>query len=347
MRARLRRLGLRLLQSVVALGIFLTILHLLALDTIDRIKSAPPPTETSAMPVSALRLWALWPVAQVLPMEQPHAEAAPGRIFRDCETCPEMVELPPAYFLIGSPILEAERFIHLKARRSFGRKFRHANREGTRRLVALPRPFGISRFELTRAEWQAAQADPDWEKITDQPARAEDAYAFDGIGSSRRSPQLHLDWDDSVAYARWLSYQTGQTYRLPTEAEWEYAARAGTSTAYSWGNEHESGRAACAGCGGPNDGAAPPEVGSYAPNAFGLYDMHGSAWEWTLECFQPFHDSYVDTAGVHDEATCEFRTVRGGSWQERPWQMRSAMRVGPHYYNRNEGTSLRLVREFP
>nr|WP_070960771.1 SUMF1/EgtB/PvdO family nonheme iron enzyme [Hyphomonas sp. Mor2] len=347
MLGRWTQIARTLMQVVLAFTVICASLYLLALDTLDRIKAAPPSSETRAMPVSELQLWALWPVIQVLPMHQPHAEARPGRTFQDCDTCPEMVELPPAHVLIGSPMIETERFTHLRFPRSLRQKLRHSNREGARRVVTLPRAFAISRFELTRGEWLTAQSDPDWEAITGLPARPASAHAFDGMNEGERSPQLNLDWDDGAAYARWLSATTGQTYRMPTEVEWEYAARAGSTSAFSWGDQVGSDLAACSGCGGAHDSTAPPEVGTYDPNAFGLYDMHGSAWEWTLDCFRPFYSSQNNSGGFHDKPDCQYRTVRGGSWQESPWQMRSAMRVGPHYYNRNEGTSLRLVREFP
>ena len=104
-----------------------------------------------------------------------------------------------------------------------------------------------------------------------------------------RQPVINVTWDDAQRYVAWLSKMTGKPYRLLSEAEWEYAARAGTQTAYSWGDEIGKGNANCNGCGSQWDNKQTAPVGSFAPNAFGLYDMHGNVWEWVEDCF---HDNY-------------------------------------------------------
>ena len=109
-----------------------------------------------------------------------------------------------------------------------------------------------------------------------------------GYGGGRK-PVINVTWDDAQRYVAWLSRMTGKPYRLLSEAEWEYAARAGTQTAYSWGDKIGKGNANCNGCGSQWDNMQPAPVGSFAPNAFGLNDMHGNVWEWVEDCY---HDNY-------------------------------------------------------
>ena len=147
--------------------------------------------------------------------------------------------------------------------------------------VTIGRPFALSVYEVTFAEWDACAA-----------AAGCDGYPWDeGWGRGSR-PVINLSWDDAGAYAAWLSAQTGAAYRLPSEAEWEYAARAGTATKYSWGNEIGVNRANCGGCGSQWDYGRTAPAGSFRPNAFGLYDMHGNVWEWVADCW---NGSYAGT----------------------------------------------------
>ena len=133
--------------------------------------------------------------------------------------------------------------------------------------------FELSKYEVTFEEYDRFTA-------ATGRARADD----EGWGRGR-CPVINVTWDDAVAYTQWLSQQTGERYRLPSEAEWEYAARAGTSTAYSWGNEIGRNRANCYGCGSRWDGRQTAPVGSLSPNGWGLHDMHGNVWEWVQDCW--------------------------------------------------------------
>ena len=177
--------------------------------------------------------------------------------------------------------------------------------------VTIPQAFAVSRCEV---------AFEDYDRFS-HPNRASDA----GWGRGLR-PAKNVSWADAQEYVSWLSSETGQSYRLLSEAEWEYVARAGSSTAYSWGNDLDSNRANCDGCGSQWDDQQTAPVGSFAPNAFGVYDMHGNVNEWVEDC------STIDYAGAPSDGSawltgdCEARMLRGGSWLNAPWDTRAAYR---------------------
>lgn len=286
---------------------------------------------------------ALFVTSQVLPLRQPGAgNVREGRIFRDCEeVCPDMVELPAGYYLMGTPLTELGRYMHVITRRPYLKQLPFINREGPRRLVRIPQPIAVSRYEITFAQWDAAQADPEWQSVTGQPPRSPE---FDAPDRDVR-PVTGITWDDARAYAAWISARTGRTYRLPTDAEWEYAARAGTTTSRPWGNDIGENMAACDGCGPDRAAEIVGPVGQFPPNDFGLYDMIGNGWEWVEDCFEPWHDGIKTNGAAHVFDDCEFVVFRGGSAEDPPWQNRSGMRVGPHPYNDGPGSTIRLVRE--
>ena len=310
----------------------------LALRDLDRAAAAGVPEA----PLSAAKAAALFAVAQVLPLRQPGGPVlTPGRMFRDCPDSPEMIEIPAGYFLLGSPVFEPGRYEHVWGRRPIRRELKFANREGPRRLVRIGRGFAMARYELTLGEWDRAQTDPDWEAITGQKPRFPDRPKEATPGTA----VTNIDQHDGQAYARWMSARTGRTYRLPTEAEWEYAARAGTATVYPWGDEIGIDNAACRGCSTRWSETRVGPVGLHPPNGFGLHDMIGNGWEWVQDCFVPWHDRVKADGSAHVFADCELVVFKGGTAIAEPWQARSAMRVGPHPYNDGVGSTIRLVRE--
>jgi formylglycine-generating enzyme required for sulfatase activity len=227
----------------------------------------------------------------------------PKDTFRDCAECPEMVMVPAGSFIMGSPMSEEARL----------------DNEEPRRMVIIARPFAVGRFEVTFAEWDACVV------AGDCLHRPDDA----GWGRGRR-PVINVSWNDITnAYLPWLSRKTDKTYRLLTEAEWEYAARAGSQTKYAWGDE--IGKNVCNGCGSQWDYKQTAPVGSFQANAFGLHDMHGNVWEWVADCYT---DSYAnassDGEAVPEVAGCE-RVLRGGAGYDvtgyfAPESLRSAKR---------------------
>jgi formylglycine-generating enzyme required for sulfatase activity len=188
--------------------------------------------------------------------------------------------------------------------------------------------FSIGVYELTQSQWRAC---------------------FDDGGCSVNSPSsespvFRVSWNDAQDYLSWISNKTGHHYRLPSEAEWEYAARAGTTTPYSWGNEIGTGLANCnGGCGENFELAAP--VGSFPPNAFGLHDMHGNLYEWVEECRTDNYQSAPTDGSAASDGNCQFHTLRGGSWSDQPNKLRSAFRGWGDTVGRFTDSGFRVVRD--
>jgi formylglycine-generating enzyme required for sulfatase activity len=202
--------------------------------------------------------------------------------------------------------------------------------------VTFARPFAVSRFEVTFDDWDACVAYGDCDpRISDN-----------GWGRGRR-PAIYVNWDHAQRYVAWLSRMTGKPYRLLSEAEWEYAARAETQTAYPWGAEIGKDNANCDGCGSQWDRRQTAPVGSFAPNAFGLEGSNGNVWEWVEDCVHNNYSAAPDdgsawTAGSDDD--CNSRVVRGGCWNSLPRFLRSAARVGSSSGNRNNTIGFRVAR---
>ena len=182
-----------------------------------------------------------------------------------------------------------------------------------RHSVTIARPFAVSRFAVTVEQQRACAQRRGCRDDVD-----------DHLGASY--PSTGVSWNDAQSYVTWLSKLTGKSYRLLSEAEYEYAARAGSETAYPWGDDVGQGNANCAGCGSAWDNRTPAPVGSFAANGFGLYDMVGNVLSFVEDCY---HDSYVGapadgTAWV--SGACDYRIARGGSFGRGPEALRSAER---------------------
>lgn len=179
------------------------------------------------------------------------------------------------------------------------------------RDVTVATTFALAKREVTYA---------DYDRFTDASGRPR---ADNPRGWERGSlPVVNVSWTDAAAYADWLTAQTGRRYRLPSEAEWEYAARAGAETAYSWGEAIGEAQANCNGCGSRWDNIRPAPVGSFDANAWGLHDMHGNVWEWVADCFNPDHADAPSDASPRSDGDCNRRMLRGGSWSNSPRLLR-------------------------
>ena len=205
--------------------------------------------------------------------------------------------------------------------------------EGPQHKVTIAKPFAVSKFEVTFDDWDACVAYGDCPRATDS-----------GWGRGRQ-PVINVSWNDVQLYVAWLSKMTGKTYRLLSEAEWEYAARAGTQTAYSWGDEIGKNNANCNGCGSQWDGHQTAPVGSFAANAFGLYDMAGNVWEWVEDCLHSNYEGAPDDGSAWvANGDCNNRILRGGSWISDPGDLPSAVRNGDTAGGRTGSLGFRIGR---
>jgi formylglycine-generating enzyme required for sulfatase activity len=267
----------------------------------------------------------------------PDAELEPLAEFRDCARCPRMVVVPPGRFIMGSPEGEglnevAERWHHL------------LDDERPQIEIEIDYPLAIGKFEVTFREWEQCRDAGGCERNPDS----------EGHGKGDR-PVINVGRHDAEQYLAWLSQETGRAYRLPSESEWEYAARAGSSTSRYWGDEIGEGRATCIGCGGRSNQATAP-VGSFPGNAFGLHDMLGNAREWTSDCYTPANNNRpTDGSPVREgspyweDGVCTVWVYRGGGWRSEPYQLRAAARRvyntrGPWGTGGSSSTGFRVVR---
>jgi formylglycine-generating enzyme required for sulfatase activity len=164
----------------------------------------------------------------------------------------------------------------------------------------------------------------------------------EGWGKGKH-PVINVSWQDVQTYIAWLNQKTGRSYRLPTEAEWEYAARAGSRSPYSWGKSIGRNQANCDGCGSIWDNTQTAPVGSFKANHFGLYDMHGNVWEWTQDCWNPSYQGAPNKGQAWETGNCNARVLRGGSWSFEPDSLRSASRIMFSATGRYSDFGFRLV----
>jgi len=196
--------------------------------------------------------------------------------------------------------------------------------------VSIKKPFAIGVYEVTFAQY---------DQFAEATGRAKPSD--EGWGRDNR-PVINISWNDAMAYAKWLSEQTGQSYRLPTEAEWEYAARAGTETQYWWGNSMRLNKANCKkDCADAFDFTAP--VGSFVPNPFGLYDVIGNVWEWTCSTYEPVYAGQQHLCASDEKNN--LRALRGGAWFLNYKNVRIANRYRLPSTKSHTGVGFRLVRD--
>lgn len=249
------------------------------------------------------------------PVIAPGTQLKPGDMFRDCEQCPEMVVVPAGIFVMGSKQHKSEQPV---------------------RVIRVRKPFAIGRFETLHAEWQACL---DAGGCTHKP----DDHNWGTV----RKPVINVSHDMVHGYADWLTRKTGHKYRLPSEAEWEYAARAGSKSNYWFGDLVGENEVNCRKCGSPWSGIGNAPVGSFKPNPWGLYDMHGNAFEWVEDCWHENYEGAPKGLEAWVEPGCQFRVIRGGSWYYYSRMARSANRQKNPGAVKSYWLSFRLVRELP
>lgn len=239
---------------------------------------------------------------------------APGTTFRDCPQCPEMVVVRAGSFQMGE---------------------QGVSRSSPVRMVTIAKPFAIGVYTVTFDEWDACVAGGGCFGY-----RPSDA----GWGRGRR-PVINVTWDQAKSYGDWLARRTGKRYRLPSEAEWEYAARAGTTTNFWWGDGVPPGAANCDGCGSAFDNRQTAPVGSFKPNPFGLYDTVGNVTQWVADRWNPNHAGAPADGGIREAGDPLRVVMRSGSWFNGPTRNHASYRQGDslNVHNNKIGFRIALV----
>jgi formylglycine-generating enzyme required for sulfatase activity len=283
------------------------------------------------------------PAAMLAPDGQPMADE--DGVLRDrfvdaTGVGPDLVLIPTGRFQMGSPDQERRRAIEAGAQKHW------VERETPQRWVGIARPFAMGRYPVTVGEWRQFVRATGWQ------AHGEVNWDAPGFSQDERHPVVGVTWYDAQQYVHWLSERTGQRYRLPSEAEWEYCCRAGTKTAFSFGDSISTEQANYdgnytwfGGAKGVFRGGTSP-AGLFPPNPWGLFDMHGNVWEWVQD---PVHDTYAGAPAdgrVWDEGGDPNRRIlRGGCWLYNPRYLRSALRNGFAASMCNDIVGFRIVRE--
>lgn len=247
----------------------------------------------------------------------PAAALQPLEVFKDCETCPEMVVMPTGSFVMGMD--EGAYKYEIPAHK-----------------VTIAKPYAIGKYEVTFDEWEACHA-----------AGGCDKNPHDHNWGRGRRPVINITIADAEQYTAWLSKTTGQVYRLPSEAEWEYAARAGTTTQFYWGDKVGENRANCRDCKSEWSKKSSGPVGSFPANPWGLHDMHGNIWEWMAECWHANYIGAPTDGSVWQGGNCKYRAMRSGSWYYFNRNTRSSWRFKNDVRVNSYGIGIRMVREIP
>jgi formylglycine-generating enzyme required for sulfatase activity len=280
----------------------------------------------------------------------------PGSLFRDCPRCPEMVVIPAGNFIMGSSAEETDREIEVApdSDKSTIKKF--VLTEKPQHEVTFNQPFALAKFPVTKNEFAAFVEETGYTQAPGCVLYAlqyhvspKADWRLPGFIQTERDPAICVNWQDAKSYIEWLNKKSTNSandgpYRLPSEAEWEYAARAGTRTARWWGDTIGRNNADCARCGSKWDQERTAPVGSFHPNPFGLYDVLGNVDQWTEDCW---NESYIDApadGAAWTVGNCERRLARGGSWSGFSWVIRSATRFGLTAENRSDFTGFRVAK---
>lgn len=261
---------------------------------------------------------------EAAPSEEPlrvYARRPPGTVFSDDLSFggqgPDMVVVPAGHFQMGCVMDDGKCT---------------ADQMPTHE-VEIYLQFAISVYEITFADWDTCVA-----------AGGCGGYRPKARWGRGMQPVNYISWEDAQSYVSWLSNATNEEYRLPSESEWEYAARAGSPQSYSWGNTVGRNRANCRGCGSRFDDDATAPVGTFAANAFGLHDVHGNLWEWVEDCWNEGYARAPEDGSAWLSGDCSKRVLRGGAWSSNALTLRSAYRSSDDQNGRGSGRGFRVVR---
>jgi formylglycine-generating enzyme required for sulfatase activity len=324
----------------------------------------PQTAQPLAAPVPALPQTSQRPSAETQLEPHPQVPAAsaqrtlrPGDSFKDCDGCPEMVVVPAGAFTMGSPENEQGRFAD----------------ESPQHVVTVAQPFAVGKFEVTVDQFTEFVKETAYDAggkcltLEEGKSAVRDGRTWrdPGYPQTGSHPVACVNWSDTKAYLGWLAKKTGKQYRLLTEAEWEYAARATTSpgsgSRYTFGDDDsamcrygnvadKTARQTIPGaatwaiypCSDGYAYAAP--VGTFSANAFGLYDVHGNVWEWTEDCYNNSYDGAPTDGSPWIVGDCDLRVVRGGMWGSNPANVRLARRLKHQSDERSQDTGFRVAR---
>jgi formylglycine-generating enzyme required for sulfatase activity len=320
-----------------------------------KVAAVVAPVQPAVTPAPVQPAVGIFPSHGVAPLSIERERALePKEVFKECDTCPEMVVVPAGSFTMGSRASEAGR----------------SDNEGPQHGVKITKAFAVGKFHVTVDQFTAFATETDYDagtkchvfegssKLEEKQGRS---WRSPGFAQTGAHPAVCLSWNDAKAYVAWLSRKTGKSYRLLTEAEWEYAARAGSTTKYSFGDDEKE---SCRYVNGADQTAKStiPEaknwtiapctdgfaytspVGSLLPNAFALHDMHGNAYQWLEDCWHTNYTGAPADGSARTSGDCNVRVVRGGAWWLRPSGLRSARRDWTRFDNRYAFVGFRLGR---
>lgn len=273
-------------------------------------RARPPAREPAAPPAEKQARPA--PAEPETP-EAPPTGAVSAQEVKDCPACPALVVLTSGAFTMGSNKSDPS--------------------EKPAHRVTIGAPFAIGKYEVTVEQWDACVKAGACPKVATDNNRP------------KNSPVRDVSWDDAQLYVKWLSETSGKNYRLPTEAEWEYAARGGTSARYWWGEQMRTGKANCKECGEASNQEGPANVGSFAANPYGLYDVNGSVWEWVSDCWHNSYKGAPANGRSWDAPNCRERVIRGGSWRDGASYMLSTTRFKYSASVRHSQNGFRVARD--
>ncbi len=309
---------------------------------------------TSLDPSFAIRVLTEYKSIEARRVDAEAEALRPGKVFKDCLECPDMVVIPAGTFEMGSPSSETDR----------------NDNEGPQHRVTLAKAFALAKTEITRGQFAAFVKDSGYSSGNEcnvfesgkWEIKSGKNWRDPGYTQTDSHPMACISWDDAKTYASWLAKKSGKPYRLPSEAEWEYAARAGTRTIRYWGDDLNK---ACTYANVTDQTKSPSglvwvkkhecddghwfsaPVESYRSNAFGLYDMIGNVWEWTQDCWNGNYSGAPSDGSAWTNGDCGQRVLRGGSWSGSPQVTRAAGRDRGGTTYRSDGSGFRLARMLP